>query len=124
MKRVCRRNLTAGGRIPETPSLLFCQDKLYLLRDGGVLTCLEAASGKELFRERIGATGGYIASPIVAGDKIITASLRGVVTVIQVGDTLKVLARNTFNEKIYATPAVVGNTIYLRTTGHLYALGS
>jgi outer membrane protein assembly factor BamB len=37
--------------IPETPSLLYCRGKLYLLRDGGLLTCLEAAAGKELFRE-------------------------------------------------------------------------
>jgi outer membrane protein assembly factor BamB len=93
------------------------------LRDGGVLTCLEAATGKELFRERIGASGQYTASPIAAGDKIIAASVKGVVTVIQVDDKLHVLARNNFSEKIFATPAVAENKIYLRTTGHLYALG-
>jgi outer membrane protein assembly factor BamB len=109
--------------IPETSSLLYCRGRLYLLRDGGVLTCLEASTGKELFRERIGASGQYIASPIAAGDKLIAASTRGVVTVIQVDDELKVLARNDFREKIFATPAVVENKIYLRTAGHLYALG-
>ena len=109
--------------IPETPSLLYCRGKLYLLRDGGVLTCLEAATGKEFFRQRIGAAGQYTASPITASDKIITASVKGVVTVIQVDDELKVLARNDFGEKIFATPAIAENKIYLRTTGHLYALG-
>jgi len=109
--------------IPETPSLLYCRGKLYLLRDGGLLTCLEASTGKELFRERIGAPGQYIASPIVAGDKMIVASVPGVVTVIQVDDKLKVLARNNFRESIFATPAVVENRIYVRTAGHLYALG-
>ena len=109
--------------IPETPSLLYCRGKLYLLRDGGVLTCLQAATGKELFREEIGAAGQYVASPIVAGEKMIVASVRGVVTVIQVDDKLHVLARNDFGEKIFATPAVAENKIYLRTTGHLYALG-
>jgi outer membrane protein assembly factor BamB len=109
--------------IPETPSLLFCRGKLYLLRDGGVLTCLEAATGKELFRQRIGAAGQYTASPIAAGDKIIAASVKGVVTVIQVDDELKILARNDFGEKIFATPAIAENKIYLRTAGHLYALG-
>ena len=109
--------------IPETSSLLYCRGKLYLLRDGGVLTCLKASTGKELFRERIGASGQYIASPIVAQDKLVTASTRGVVTVIQVDDELNVLARNDFGEKIFATPAVAQNKIYLRTTGHLYALG-
>jgi len=109
--------------IPETPSLLYCGGKLYLLRDGGVLTCLEAANGKELFRERIGAPGQYTASPVAASEKIITASVRGVVTVIQADDKLHVLARNSLGEKIFATPAIAENKIYLRTTGHLYALG-
>lgn len=109
--------------IPETPSLLYCQEKLYLLRDGGLLTCLEAATGKELFRERTGASGQYTASPIAAGDKIITASVPGVVTVIQIADELQVLARNNFQEKIFATPAVVEDRIYVRTAGHLYAFG-
>ena len=109
--------------IPETPSLLYCQEKLYLLRDGGVLTCLEAKTGKELFRERIGSAGQYTASPTAAGDKIVTASVKGVVTVIQVDEELKVLARNDFKEKIFATPAIAENNIYLRTVGHLYALG-
>jgi len=109
--------------IPETPSLLYCRGRLYLLRDGGQFTCLEASTGKELFRERIGASGQYTASPIVAGDKIVVASVPGVVTVIQIGDELRVLARNDFRENIFATPAVAENRIYLRTASHLYALG-
>jgi outer membrane protein assembly factor BamB len=109
--------------IPEVPSLLYCRGRLYLLRDGGVLTCLEASTGKQLFRERIGAPGQYIASPIAAGDRVLVASVRGIVTVIQVDDKLKILARNNFEEKIFATPALAENKIYLRTTGHLYALG-
>ena len=109
--------------IPETPSLLYCRGRLYLMRDGGLLTCLEASIGKELFREQIGAPGQYIASPIVADDKIIVASVPGIVSVIQVADKMKVLAKNNFREKIFATPAVVENRIYLRTAGHLYALG-
>jgi len=109
--------------IPETPSPLCYKGRLYLLRDGGLLTCLEAATGRELFRERIGAPGQYIASPIVAGDRLVAASTRGTVTVVQTGDRLKVLARNDFGQKIFATPAVAANTLYLRTASHLYALG-
>jgi len=109
--------------ISETPSLLCYRGKLYLLRDGGLLTCLDAATGTEHFRERIGAGGQYIASPIVAGDKLIAASVRGVVSVMQVGDELQVLSRNDFGERIFATPAVAENTLYLRTVQHLYAVG-
>jgi len=108
--------------IPETPSPLYCRGRLYLMRDGGLLTCLEAATGREIFREHIGAGGQYIASPIAADDKVIVASTAGVVTVIQAADELDVLARNDFKEKIFATPAVVENTVYIRTADHLYAL--
>jgi outer membrane protein assembly factor BamB len=109
--------------IPETPSLLYYRGRLYLLRDGGVLTCLEAATGKELFQKRLGAAGQYTASPIAAGDLVLVASVAGVVTVLQVGDALNVLARNDFQEKIFATPALGEDRLYLRTVAHLYALG-
>ncbi len=80
-------------------------------------------TGKQLFYERIGASGQYAASPIAAGDKVIIASVRGVVTVIRMADELRVLARSDFNEKIFATPALAEGSIYLRTDKHLYAIG-
>ena len=49
--------------------------------------------------------------------------MRGVVTVIQVDDELKIPAKNDFGDKIFATPAIAENIIYLRTTSNLYALG-
>jgi outer membrane protein assembly factor BamB len=103
--------------------MLYWKGRLYLLRDGGLLTCLEASIGREIFRERIGAPGQYAASPIVAGDKLIVASVPGVVSILQAGDVLKVLARKDFGEEIFATPAVEGDRIYLRTVENLYALG-
>jgi outer membrane protein assembly factor BamB len=109
--------------IPETPSPLFHQGRLYLVRDGGLLTCLEAATGRELFRERVGATGQYIASPIATADKILVASCPGIVTVLAAGSQFQVLARNPFNEEIFATPALADNRLYVRTAGHLFALG-
>ncbi len=110
--------------IPETPSLLYLKGRLYLMRDGGLLTCVKASSGEELFRKRIrGAPGQYIASPVAARDQIIVASVRGRVAVIEAADELKVLAVNRLEEKIYATPAIAGDTLYIRTEEHLYAFG-
>ncbi len=109
--------------VPEVASLLYAQHRLYLLRDGGLLSCLETTTGRELFRDRVGAPGQYIASPVLAGDKVVVASVPGVVTVLEAGDQLKVLAHNEFHEGIFATPALAGNRLYLRTAGHLYALG-
>ena len=107
--------------IPETPSPLYCRGKLYLMRDGGLLTCLEASTGKEFYRERIGAAGQYLASPIAAGNKVLVASVPGVVTVIQAQEKLKILDRKDFGEQIFATPAIVDNKLYVRTVKHMYA---
>jgi outer membrane protein assembly factor BamB len=53
-----------GRGIPEIPSPLACRGKLYLVRDGGVLQCMDASSGTVMYQERLGAAGGYTASPV------------------------------------------------------------
>lgn len=109
--------------VPEVPSPVYCDGRLFLLRDGGLLTCLEAATGREIYRERLGAAGQYIASPVVAGDRLVTASAEGVVCVIRVADRFELLARRAMGEAVFATPAVQGKRLYLRTEHRLYALG-
>ena len=109
--------------IPETASLLWHRGRLYLMRDGGLLTCLESATGKELFRERLGAPGQYIASPIAAKEKIIVASVAGIVTVLQADDRFKILGQNKLGEQIFATPAIDRNRLIIRTVSHMYAFG-
>ncbi len=64
--------------------------------------------------------GGYFASPVVGGGNIYLASDRGRVTVVEPGDTLKVIARNDFEEPLHATPAIAGGWVYLRTKTHVY----
>ena len=108
--------------IPEVPSPLLYKGRLFLVRNGGVATCLDAATGKVIYRARIGAPGAYFASPIAADGRVYMASSEGVVTVIaSEGDQLKVLARNEVGEDMVATPAIAGNAIYVRTLRNLYA---
>jgi outer membrane protein assembly factor BamB len=109
--------------VPEVPCMLYRNGRLFLLRDGGIITCLNAKTGAAIFQGRIGALGQYIASPIAAGDKIVVASTTGVVSVIQIDDRLKVLASNDFAQPIFATPAIADNTLYLRTEEALFAVG-
>ncbi len=110
--------------IPEVPSPLLYQGRLYLARNGGIVTCLDAATGKVTYRARAGAPGAYFASPVAAAGRVYLASGEGVVTVIAAGkDRLEVLARNELGEEIVATPAIVGNAIYVRTLQNLYAFG-
>jgi outer membrane protein assembly factor BamB len=108
--------------IPEVPSPLLYKGRLFLVRNGGVATCLEAATGKVIYRARVGAPGAYFASPIAADGRVYLASSEGVVTVIAAdADQLKVLSRNETGEEIVATPAISGNAIYVRTLRNLYA---
>jgi len=110
--------------IPEVPSPLLYKDRLYLVRNGGVVTCLNAADGKVIYRARSGSPGPYFASPVAAAGRVYLASGEGVVTVLAASkDRLEVLAKNDLGEDIVATPAIVGNTIYVRTVRNLYAFG-
>jgi outer membrane protein assembly factor BamB len=108
--------------IPEVPSPLLYKGRLFLVRNGGVATCLDAATGQVIYRARIGAPGAYFASPIAADGRVYMASSEGVVTVIAAdGGQLQVLARNEVGEDMVATPAIAGNAIYVRTLRNLYA---
>jgi outer membrane protein assembly factor BamB len=109
--------------IPEVPSPLVYQGRAYLVRDGGVVSCLDAATGKLLYRERLGPGGAYFASPMAGDGRLYAASERGVVTVFAAGDAFRVLARNDLGEPIHATPAAADGKLYVRTAGHLYAFG-
>jgi outer membrane protein assembly factor BamB len=113
-----------NGSIPEVPSPLLYQGRLFLVRNGGIVTCLDAVTGKVIYRARAGAPGAYYASPVAADGRVYLASSEGVVTVISAAkDQLEVLARNELGEDIVATPAIVGNAIYVRTSANLYAFG-
>lgn len=110
--------------IPEVPSPLLYKNRLFLVRNGGVVTCLEASTGKLIFRARTGATGGYFASPVEAAGRLYLVSGDGVVTIIDAAkDKLEVLAHNELGEDVYSTPAIVGNTLYVRTAKSLFAFG-
>ena len=110
--------------VPEVPSPLYYDGRVYSVKNGGMVTCLDAKTGEKKYRARLGAGGPYYAS-LVAGDgKIFASSVRGVVTVFEAGDQLKILARNDLKERISATPALLGGEVYVRTDQHLFAFGT
>lgn len=110
--------------IPEIPSPLYYQGDLYMVRDGGMLTCVAAKDGSVRYQERLGVGGQYIATPVAAAGRIYVASQTGTVIVFKPGATApEVVARNDLRESIMATPAFAENTILVRTAGNLYAFG-
>ncbi len=110
--------------LPYVPSPLFYRDRLYLVKNGGLISCFNATNGVASYVEqKLGAAGDYYASPVAANGKICVASRRGVLTVFEAGDVLKVLAQNELGETTLATPAVSGHCLYVRTQDHLFAFG-
>jgi len=92
------------------------------VKNGGLVSCFDAKTGQAAYQEEsLGALGDYYASPVAANGKICVASQPGVVVIYRAGESLEVLARNNFGEPILATPAIVEDTLYVRTENHFYA---
>jgi outer membrane protein assembly factor BamB len=110
--------------VPEVPSSLYYRKRLYLVKSGGLATCLEAATGKILFQERLGVVGGFFASPVASGGRIYASSDAGKVVVFEAKDSLSVLGTNDLEEPIMATPAIVEGKLYVRSASRLCAFGN
>ena len=110
----------ADSQIPLMSSPLLVGNELYIVSDAGIVSCLDAVSGVLLWRERIG--GNYCASPVFADGRIYFFSREGKTVVLQPGRTCVRLAENHLDATVIATPAIVENTILLRTDTHLYSI--
>ena len=106
--------------VPNKPSLLLVGDLLFLMHDGGVMSCVDAKTGEEIWRERV--QGNYSASPIFANGRIYVCSEEGKVAVLAAERQFKLLAENSLPDGFMASPAVSGNSLFLRTRTHLYRI--
>lgn len=107
--------------IPEVPSPLSHGKYIYYIKNGGVLTCRHRKTGKQVYRMRTGGRGTHYASPLIAGDKLFTVAGNGQISVLTLGPDPKILAANDMGDRVYATPAIVDGTIYVRTHSALFA---
>jgi outer membrane protein assembly factor BamB len=111
--------------LPYIPSPLAYDGRFYMVKDGGIVTTLDLATGQLLKEGRAtGAGGKYYASPTAADGKVFVASVDGKVTVLKAGAQWDVLGVNDLGEEIQATPALVGGRIYVRTRGTLYCFAA
>jgi outer membrane protein assembly factor BamB len=102
---------------PKTPSPLLVGNELYFVSDAGVMSCVDARTGKIHWQERVG--GNYSASPVFADGKIYVQSEEGVGTVVKPGTNFEVLAKNDVKERTLASYALDEGVIYIRTAKHL-----
>ena len=106
--------------VPNRPSPVLVDGRIYTVSDKGVGVCLDARTGEEVWVERIG--GNYSASPVCADGRIWFFSHEGKTTVVRPGDKLDVVAENQLDDGFMASPAIAGKAFYLRTRTHLYRI--
>lgn len=108
---------------PEEASPLAYQGYVYILRkNGGIVTCLDARTGKQVYQTRIPEARSFWASPWAAGGKIFCLDDGGTTHVLQAGPEFQVLGKNSLEETSWASPAVAGGAVFLRSVDHLYCI--
>jgi hypothetical protein len=112
---------TLSRGIPDIPSPILHNNLLYLLRSGGLLTCINTTTGKTHYSERLKAPGQYTASPVITQNQLLLISENGTLTIVPTQPAFSITRQINLNTKITATPALDANTLYLRTPTHTLA---
>ena len=114
-----------GWRVPSgasyVPSILFYEGLLYVTNEVGIVTCTDAETGKQVWRQRLG--GIFFASPVAGDGKIYMASETGETFVLKAGREPAILAQNNLDERIIASPAISNGRLFLRSDGTLFCIG-
>ena len=110
--------------LPYVPSPVLYQGVYYMVKDGGITTSINPATGEILKQGRAAdSLGEYYASPVAADGKIYLLNEAGKLTVLKAGGEWEVLGVNDMGEEAYATPTIADNRIYVRTRSSLYCFG-
>lgn len=107
--------------LPNVPSPLIYGGVCYLIKDGGILSAVDATTGAMLKQGRLtGALDTYYSSPVAGDGKVYLLSQPGKATVVKAGREWEILSQADFEDECYATPALLDGRIYLRTRGMTY----
>jgi outer membrane protein assembly factor BamB len=110
---------------PNIPAPLIYRGVMYLMKEGGIVSSVDPASGKVLKQGRTpNALEPYYASPVAADGKVFVASASGKVTVLKADAQWEIIATNDLGEEIWATPAIAGNNLFIRTHDAVYAFAA
>jgi outer membrane protein assembly factor BamB len=109
---------------PYMPTPLIYQGLLYTLRNQGILSCYDLATGEEKYTERIPHQGsGFSASPVASDGKIYLPSEDGDIFVVRAGPKFELLGKNGVGQLLMATPAISGGMMFLRAERDLFTIG-
>jgi outer membrane protein assembly factor BamB len=106
---------------PYVPTSIYFGEHLFLWGDGGIVSCVQAATGEVKWQERVG--GDFFGSPVCVDGRLFCVSSRGDVVVAEASGHFKLLAKNPLGELTRSTPAVAGGRMYIHTSQHLISVG-
>jgi outer membrane protein assembly factor BamB len=106
--------------VPYVASPVLAAGILWMVKDGGIVTKLDAATGTLLQEERVEGVGRYFASPVAGDGKVYLAGESGTVSIVASQKEWRFISSRDFHEKIYATPALDHGRLFLRTERALY----
>jgi outer membrane protein assembly factor BamB len=109
---------------PDVPTPVTDGTYVYSVTDNGVMFCLDAKTGKEIYGRQRLRPGTYSGSLVLADGKLYVTNEDGVTSVIKAGPAFEILAENEFNDYSLSSPAISGGTMYFRTTKFLWAIGN
>jgi len=115
-----RWSITRGGAYMQT--MLVYGDYLYNCRWNGSVSCYNAQTGQEIWKNKAGSGNSYISSPVASDGKIYIADDEGMVYIIAAGPEYKFIAENSLGEICMATPAITDNIIFFRTLNYVIAI--
>ncbi len=107
-------------RAPLTPSPLLVGDEIYTVSDQGIMTCADAKSGEVVWQERV--VSNCSSCPTYAAGRIYIIDEQGLGAVVAAGRKFEILAKNKLEERCMASPAFVGDTLFIRTHPNLYSI--
>ncbi len=108
---------------PDVPTPVTDGTYVYVVNDRGIMWCLDAKTGKEIYGRQRLRPATYSGSPVLADGKIYITNEDGVTSVVKAGPTFEVLAENDFDDYTLSSPAVSEGQIFIRTATQLYCLG-
>ncbi len=109
---------------PDVPTPVTDGTHVYVINDRGIMACLEARTGREVYARQRLKPGTYSASPVLADGHIYVTNEDGLTSVVKAGPEFQVVAENDFNDYTLSSPAVSNGQIFFRTTKYLWAIGS
>ncbi len=108
---------------PDVPTPVSDGEYVYVVNDRGIVFVMDAKTGAPVYGPRRLRRGTYSASPVLADGKIYVTNEDGVTSVFRAGPEFELMAENDFDDYCLSSPAVSDGQIFIRTTGHLYAIG-